>query len=118
VATHGDRDPERQRQRGERAEQARAAGDRRRERAEREQGNGGTEAGFKRVAMHAAQSRRVPDIGQQEGRGQHERTQHRPRPTRVLTGHHHRGGEQRDHDHADLGERTGKRCEGDHAARI
>ena len=56
--------------------------------------------------MHDCQLRRVPDVGQQQDRGEHQRAEHREGlNARVGVEHDHRG-EHRHRDHPELGERS------------
>ena len=59
-----------------------------------------------RMAMDDLQLRRVPDVGEQQHRGEHERAEHRQRLNPPIAMQHDHGRERRGHDDPDLGQRS------------
>ena len=101
-----DRDPERERNQHGARQHRRPPPDHQRRGGHRGERHDRGEDRHQRMAVDDAQLRRVPDVGQQEHRRQHQRAEHGERlDARVAVEHGHRG-EKRDRHHPELGKRS------------
>ena len=80
--------------------------------------DGSADHGLERMAMDDVELGRVPDVGEQQDRSEHERTEHRERPGPRLPKEQRGGDDDRDADHAELRKRSGHRSERGHARRL